>query len=275
MLSTATFLRFCLKRAEVGDFDSVRLLVCGAEKLPVPLAREFSERFGVLPIEGYGCTELSPVSNINLPDLVLANGRKLLRNQPGSVGRMVSGCTCRILDPDTGLPMPDGMPGMIHIAGANVMRGYLGQPGKTAEVVHEGYYRTGDIGYVDERGHIVITGRLSRFAKSGGEMVPLERIEQMLHEELPSTDRVCGVSCVPDQTRGERVVVLFVPEALAEYGIDIKTWLKRLSARGIPPLWIPSERDFLPVPEIPILGSGKLDLQQLAQMARTLAGSNG
>ena len=275
MLSTATFLRFCLKRAEVGDFDSVRLLVCGAEKLPMPLAREFSERFGVLPIEGYGCTELSPVSNINLPDLVLANGRKLLRNQPGSVGKMVTGCTCRILDPDTGLSIPDGMPGMIHIAGANVMRGYLGQPGKTAEVVHEGYYRTGDIGYVDERGHIVITGRLSRFAKSGGEMVPLERIEQMLHEELPSTDRVCGVSCVPDQTRGERVVVLFVPETLAEYGIDIKTWLKRLSARGIPPLWIPSERDFLPVPEIPSLGSGKLDLQQLAQMARTLAGSNG
>lgn len=275
MLSTATFLRFCLKRAEVGDFDSVRLLVCGAEKMPMPLAREFHERFGVLPIEGYGCTELAPVSNINLPDMLLDNGRTLLRNQQGSVGRMVTGCTCSILDPDTGAPMPDDMPGMIHIAGANVMRGYHGQPSKTADVIRDGYYRTGDVGYVDDRGHLVITGRLSRFAKSGGEMVPLERIEQMLHEELPSTDRVCGVSAVPDVSRGERVVVLYIPDALAEHGTDIKNWIKRLSARGIPPLWIPAERDFLPVPEIPILGSGKLDLQQLAQLARKLAGGNG
>lgn len=275
MLSTATFLRFCLKRAEVGDFRSVRFLVCGAEKLPVSLAREFQERFGVLPIEGYGCTELAPVTNINLPDIPLADGKLWWRDQPGSVGRMVTGCHARILEPDTGAPMPAGEPGMIHIAGANVMRGYHGQPAKTSEAVKDGYYKTGDIGYLDERCHLVITGRLSRFAKSGGEMVPLERVEQILHEELPTNERVCGVTCVPDATRGEKVVLLYVRAMLDEHGLDIKAWLKKLAARGVPPLWVPSEKDCHPVEEIPALGSGKLDLQSLKRMALERAGSNG
>lgn len=275
MLSTATFLRFCLKRAEAEDFRSVRFLVCGAEKLPVSLAREFHDRFGVLPIEGYGCTELAPVTNINLPDMPLADGKVLLRDQPGSVGRMVTGCHARILDPDTGAPLPAGEPGMIHIAGANVMRGYHGQPAKTAEVIREGYYKTGDVGYLDERCHLFITGRLSRFAKSGGEMVPLERVEQILHDELPTNERVCGVTCVPDATRGEKVVLLYVRALLEEHGLDLKGWLKKLAARGVPPLWVPSEKDCHPVEEIPALGSGKLDLQSLKRMALERAGING
>lgn len=275
MLSTATFLRFCLKKAEPGDFSTVRFLVCGAEKLPVPLAREFRDRFGVHPIEGYGCTELAPVSNINLSDLPLPDGKTWWRDQPGSVGRTVAGCHTRILDADTGAPLSPGEPGMIHIAGANVMRGYHGQPARTSEVIRDGYYKTGDVGYIDERGHLVITGRLSRFAKSGGEMVPLERLEQILHEELPSNDRVCGVTCVPDTTRGEKVVVLYVRALLDNHGLDIRAWLKKLSARGVPSLWIPSERDCHPVEELPSLGSGKPDLQALKRMALDLAGTVG
>lgn len=267
MLSTATFLRFCLKRSEQGDFSSIRFLVCGAEKLPPSLAREFQGRFGVLPIEGYGCTELAPVTNINLPDRVLPDGKTLWRDQPGSVGRMVTGCHALILDPDTGEPMPPGEAGMIHIAGANVMRGYHGQAQKTAEVINNSYYRTGDVGYLDGRGHLVITGRLSRFAKSGGEMVPLEKVEQMLHDELPSNDRICAVTCVPDPARGEKVVVLYLRPLLEEHGIDIRGWLKKLSARGVPPLWVPSEKDCHAVDEIPVLGSGKLDLQAVKKLA--------
>ena len=164
---------------------------------------------------------------------------------------------------------------MIHIAGANVMRGYHGQPAKTAEVIREGYYKTGDVGYLDERCHLFITGRLSRFAKSGGEMVPLERVEQILHDELPTNERVCGVTCVPDATRGEKVVLLYVRALLEEHGLDLKGWLKKLAARGVPPLWVPSEKDCHPVEEIPALGSGKLDLQSLKRMALERAGSNG
>jgi acyl-[acyl-carrier-protein]-phospholipid O-acyltransferase/long-chain-fatty-acid--[acyl-carrier-protein] ligase len=269
-LSTATFLRFCLKKCAPGDFDSLNILVCGAEKLPVSLAEDFQRRFGVLPLEGYGCTELSPAAIINLPDVVV-DGFRQIHNRPGTIGQPLPGVAARVVHPETGAPLPAGQEGMLLVHGANVMCGYLGKPERTAEVVRDGWYVTGDVGRVDEDGFVTLTGRLSRFAKVGGEMVPLERLEEELHDVLDTSDRVCGVTCVPDEARGERLAVLYVPPLLAQHNVDVRGWSERLEGRGLPNLWLPSERDFLPVPEIPVLGSGKVDLKRLKDLALELA----
>jgi acyl-[acyl-carrier-protein]-phospholipid O-acyltransferase/long-chain-fatty-acid--[acyl-carrier-protein] ligase len=265
-LSTATFLRFCLLKSGPDDFASLRILVCGAEKLPQSLAQEFRRRFGVLPLEGYGCTELAPAAAVNLPDEEL-NGCTVVRNRPGSIGPPLPGCAARIVHPETLEPLPDGEEGLLLVAGANVMRGYLGRPDLTAQAVRDGWYVTGDVGRIDADGFVTLTGRLSRFAKVGGEMVPLEKIEEELHEVLNTSERVCAVTCVPDDARGERLVVLH----LSTNGLSVREWWGRLSGRGLPTLWLPAERDFYAVPELPLLGSGKVNLKAVKEMALALA----
>ena len=261
-LSTATFLRFCLRKCEADDFRSLRVLICGAEKLPVSLAQEFERKFGVLPLEGYGCTELSPVASTNLPD-VEAEGVREIANKPGTVGQPIPGVAARTVHPDSRAPLPIGTEGLLLIHGGNVMEGYLGRPEQTRDVIQDGWYVTGDMATLDDDGFITLTGRLSRFAKCGGEMVPLEKIEEILHEVLGTTERVCAVTCVPDDSRGERVVVLY----LQQDGLEVRPWCQQLSGRGLPNLWVPSERDFYAVPELPVLGSGKLNLQGVKEMA--------
>jgi acyl-[acyl-carrier-protein]-phospholipid O-acyltransferase/long-chain-fatty-acid--[acyl-carrier-protein] ligase len=264
-LSTATFLRFCLKKCEPDDFRSVRILVCGAEKLPQSLAQTFHEKFGVLPLEGYGCTELSPAVAANMPDLEI--GRFChLSNRPGSIGPPLPGVACRVVHPDTGQDLPIGAEGLVLSYGANVMQGYLNRPDLTHQVLRDGWYTTGDMGRIDADGFVTLTGRLARFAKVGGEMVPLERIEEELHDLLDTSDRVCAVTCVPDHARGERVVVLYV----THLDLDVRSWCQRLTDRGLPNLWVPGERDFFPVPEIPILPSGKIDLKRVKETALKL-----
>jgi acyl-[acyl-carrier-protein]-phospholipid O-acyltransferase/long-chain-fatty-acid--[acyl-carrier-protein] ligase len=123
------------------------------------------------------------------------------------------------------------------------------------------------MGWIDDNGFITLTGRLSRFAKVGGEMVPLERIEEALHDVLGISERVCAVTCVPDEARGERLVVCYLELRMAEIALEIPAWLSKLSGQGLPNLWVPSPRDFYPVPELPLLGSGKLDLKRVKDMA--------
>ncbi len=266
-LSTATFLRFCLRRCEPDDFRSLRVLICGAEKLPTSLAEEFQRKFGVLPLEGYGCTELSPVVSTNLPD-VAAEGLQLVHNRPGTIGSPLPGIALRVVHPETLAPLGPGEEGLLLVYGANVMRGYLHRPDLTRDVVQEGWYVTGDMARLDEDGYVALTGRLSRFAKCGGEMVPLEKVEEVLHEVLGTTERVCAVTCVPDEARGERIVVLYTAHA----GLEVRPWQQGLGSRGLPNLWLPGERDFFAVPELPLLGSGKLNLQRVKEMALDLAG---
>jgi acyl-[acyl-carrier-protein]-phospholipid O-acyltransferase/long-chain-fatty-acid--[acyl-carrier-protein] ligase len=264
-LTTPTFLRFCLRRSEAGDFSSVRILMCGAEKLPQSLAQEFKAKFGVQPLEGYGCTELSPAAAANIPDREI-NGVKQILNKPGTIGQPLPGVAARIAHPETLETLPTGQEGLLLIYGANVMKGYLGREDLTKEVIKDGWYITGDMGFIDEDGFITLTGRLSRFAKIGGEMVPLERIEEELHTILATNDRVCAVTCVPDEKRGERLTVLFTPhESIDPHGLK-----EKLSKRGLPNLWIPDERDYYQVPELPILGSGKVNLQKLKSLALEL-----
>ncbi len=261
-ISTATFLRFYLRRCDVADFASLRLIICGAEKLPVKLANEFRDRFGVLPLEGYGCTEVSPVVCVNLHDVRVKQVTQVA-NRPGTVGQPIPGVVACAFDLTTDAPLPPGTEGMLCIKGPNVMKGYLHQPEKTTDVIRDGWYRTGDLGCVEVDGFIRITGRVSRFAKIAGEMVPLERLEESCFEILGSADRVFAVCAVPDEKRGERLVVLY----LAELESKLPELLSQLGQQGFPNLWIPERRDCYALPAFPILGSGKLDLKAVGQLA--------
>jgi acyl-[acyl-carrier-protein]-phospholipid O-acyltransferase/long-chain-fatty-acid--[acyl-carrier-protein] ligase len=261
-LSTATFLRFYLRRCHDDDFKSLRILVCGAEKLPSPLAEEFEKKFGLLPMEGYGCTELSPAAAANIPDKDV-RGVKQVCNKTGTVGQPLPGVAARVVDPDTFEPLPPGQEGLLLIYGANVMKGYLGRDDLTREAIRDGWYITGDMAKIDPDGFIAITGRVARFAKVGGEMVPLEKIEEDLHDVLQTHDRILAVTAVPDERKGERIVVLHLPLN----GAEPRTLSQRLSEKGLPNLWVPGERDFYLVPEMPILGSGKLDIKRVREMA--------
>lgn len=268
-ISTSTFLRFCLRKCDAADFRTVRILMCGAEKLPPSLAQDFLERFGVQPLEGYGCTELSPAAAANMPDQPFGELTQL-HNKTGTVGPPLPGCAAKIVHPDTREPLPLGEEGLLLVTGANVMKGYLHKPDLTRQVILDGWYVTGDMGRLDADGHVTLTGRLSRFAKIGGEMVPLEKIEEALHDALDTSERVCAVTCVPDDSRGERVIVLYIEAQLATFNTAVRPWCARLSERGLPNLWMPSERDFLAVPELPVLGTGKLNLKGVKVLALSL-----
>ncbi len=258
-LATPTFLRLCLKRCEPHDFATLRFLWCGAEKLPPSLAKEFEEKFGILPMEGYGCTELSPAAVVNVPDQHL-EGFRQIGNKPGTIGQPLPGVAAKIVDPDTLAPLPAGQEGLLLIYGPNVMAGYLGRPDATKDAIRDGWYVTGDIAKMDEDGFIALTDRLSRFSKIGGEMVPHQRIEEEIRSIVGATEPVCVVTAVPDETKGERLVVLHV-------GIDVAEVCLKLSNCGLPNLWLPKARDFYQIPEIPILGTGKVDLKRCKEIA--------
>jgi acyl-[acyl-carrier-protein]-phospholipid O-acyltransferase/long-chain-fatty-acid--[acyl-carrier-protein] ligase len=154
---------------------------------------------------------------------------------------------------------------MLLVKGPNVMKGYLGQPDETAKVIRDGWYITGDIAEIDTDGFIHITGRLSRFSKIGGEMVPHVRIEEAILEVLGEDEgeiKLVVVS-VPDERKGERLIVVHVPQAMRPEDI-----CRRLAAAGLPNLWIPSADSFLQVESIPVLGSGKTDLKAVKDLAK-------
>jgi acyl-[acyl-carrier-protein]-phospholipid O-acyltransferase/long-chain-fatty-acid--[acyl-carrier-protein] ligase len=267
-LSTPTFLRSYLKRCEADNFQSLRLLVCGAEKLPQALAQEFQEKFGTRPMEGYGCTELSPVAAVNVPDWQDGSTRQL-GTKLGTIGQPIPGVAACIVERETYRPLPMGKEGLLLMYGANVMKGYLGRDDLTAQKIHEGWYITGDLAFLDDDGFITITGREERFAKIGGEMVPLERVEEELHLVLNSNDKLCAVTAIPDTKKGERLVVLHLPLN----GATPQFLCKQLTERGLPTIYLPSQRDFYEVAELPILGSGKLDLKKCKEQALALAGA--
>lgn len=265
--ATPTFLKSYLKRCEKEQFATLDLAIVGAEKLPQQLAEEFHAKFGVIPTEGYGCTELSPLAAANVPD---HRSRSLTQigTKLGTVGRAVPNVCAKIVDPDTFTHLGNNKPGLLLISGPNVMLGYLNQPEKTASVIIDGaWYNTGDIAEIDDDGFIKITGRLSRFSKIGGEMVPHIRIEEELTRIVEvlggdDTEIKLAVTSVPDDKKGERLIVLHKP--LPKSVDDV---LKELGKCGLPNLWIPSADSFLEVERIPLLGTGKLDLKAVKDRA--------
>lgn len=269
LLATPTFLQLYLRGCTAEQFGSVRLVAVGAEKLPERLAAAFEEQFGVRPFEAYGCTECAPAVTVNTPDYRAAGFRQVGAKR-GKIGHPLPGVSVRIVDVDTRQPVPVGQPGLLLVRGPNVMRGYLGRPEQTAAVLVEGWYSTGDVAALDEDGFIQITDRLSRFSKIGGEMVPHLKVEEKLHELAAATEQTFVVTSVADEKKGERLVVLhkLVPEALAQC-------LEKLaSAADLPNLWKPKGEAFVRVAEFPLLGTGKLDLRRVKELARQAGGES-
>jgi len=272
LLATPTFLQLYLRGCSPGDLGSVRFVMTGAEKLPERVAAAFEEKFGIRPLEGYGCTECSPAVTVNTHDFRAAGFRQVGAKR-GTIGHPLPGVCVRIVDvnnPRSETSLPLGEPGMLLVRGPNVMVGYLGRPEKTAEVLHDGWYVTGDVALVDGDGFVQITDRLSRFSKIGGEMVPHIRIEEKLHELTGVTGQTFVVTGVPDEKKGERIVVLHkLPEAaLAEC-------LEKFAACDLPNLWKPKAESFFRMENFPLLGTGKLDLRgvkEIAQKFSTAAG---
>jgi acyl-[acyl-carrier-protein]-phospholipid O-acyltransferase/long-chain-fatty-acid--[acyl-carrier-protein] ligase len=269
LLSTATFLRTYLRRCEREDFESLDVVVTGAEKLPHELSDAFEEKFGVRPVEGYGTTELSPLVSANIPPS-RSPSEAQVDCKEGTVGRPVPGVSAKITDVDTDAKLGAGQSGMLWIKGPNVMKGYLGREDLTAEVLREGWYRTGDVALIDEDGFIRITGRQSRFSKIGGEMVPHILIEETLHKLIGAGEEEglkAAVTAIPDEKKGERIVVIHTQ--LQQTPDDLR---KGLIAAGLPNLFIPSADSFHEVESLPILGTGKLDLAGIKQVALQVFG---
>ena len=265
-LSTATFLRSYMRKFDKDDLKSLRLIICGAEKLPMQVAEQFEKKYGIRPMEGYGCTELSPAVSTNRPDFVHGEYRQIA-HKPGAIGHPMPGQAVRIVDPESHEPLALGSEGLLLVKGPNVMKGYLDNPELTAEVVRDGWYATGDIAKLDEDGFITITDRISRFSKIGGEMVPHGMVEDMVHEILDTHERLCAVVGLPDPRKGERLIVIHKPLPI-EPG---ELW-NRMKERGIPALWLPARTAFHEVDDLPILGTGKLDLKGIKDLAHEKAG---
>lgn len=261
LFATPTFLSLYLRKAVAEDFRTLKYVVVGAEKMKPGLATEFEAKFGVRPLEGYGATELSPVATLSIPN-VTAGGVTQAGWKEGSVGLPLPGIAVRLVHPETGAPVPQGEAGLLWIKGPNVMTGYLNQPEKTAEVLRDGWYNTGDMARVDAEGFIIITDRLSRFSKIGGEMIPHIAAEDELHRGLGQSLPVLAVTAVPDEKRGERLVVLVTPEAG-----PVPRLQEILEKSELPNLWKPGPDSYYEISALPLLGSGKLDLSALKKLA--------
>ena len=270
LLGTPTFMRGYLRRVKSEEFATIDVAIAGAEKMPGDLFDAFENQFGVRISEGYGTTELAPLVSVNIP-ASRSDTMYQIDCVEGSVGRPVPSVAVKVINPDTREDLEAGEDGMLMVYGPNVMQGYANRQDLTDKVIHDGWYETGDIANIDDKGFIHITGRLSRFSKIGGEMVPHVRIEHELAVMLAEGDedeevRVC-VTAVPDTKKGERLAVLHLPTSKS-----ITDMRKELSDLGLPNIFIPSEDSFFEVPEIPILGTGKLDLNGAKVKAAELLG---
>jgi len=260
-----TFLRPVIRKATSADLRSLEVVVSGAEKLPMDLYETYLEKFNIEIMQGYGLTETSPVANVNQHDPAMPTDTA--SRQPGkrrgTVGRMLPGMAVRILHADTKAEQPAGITGIVAFRGDNIFSGYLKDAEKTAAAFHQGWFVTGDLGRFDEDGFLTIEGRLSRFSKIGGEMVPHGTVEARIVEAFgcDETDGYAAVVMgVPDATKGEQLVLLSTRDEITADAVR-----EKLSALGLPNLWIP--KVVKRVDKIPVLGTGKLDLKAAKDLA--------
>jgi acyl-[acyl-carrier-protein]-phospholipid O-acyltransferase/long-chain-fatty-acid--[acyl-carrier-protein] ligase len=261
LLSTPTFCAGYTRKCSKEEFASLRFVLVGAEKLREPIATAFREKFGVELLEGYGCTEMAPVVAVNAPNFQAGKDSQI-GNKPGTVGHPMPGVAAQVVDQATFAPLAPNEAGLLLVKGSNRMIGYLGEPQRSAEVLRDGWYITGDIAAIDDEGFIRITDRLSRFSKIAGEMVPHLRIEDAIAGILGAAP--CAVTAVADDRRGERLAALYVHEMA-----PAELWQK-LSETEMPRLWIPKRENLYRVEALPQLGTGKLDLRGLKLRAEEL-----
>jgi acyl-[acyl-carrier-protein]-phospholipid O-acyltransferase/long-chain-fatty-acid--[acyl-carrier-protein] ligase len=263
LLATPTFLRAYLRKAEPQQLGSLRLVITGAEKLPLDLAKVFEGRFKQRVFEGYGLTETSPVVSVNLPEPPPSKPGQEVQpsSRLGSVGKMAPGIAAEVRNPETESKLSLHETGMLWLRGPNIFEGYLHDEKRTAEVLRDGWFKTGDIGRFDEDGFLFIEGRLSRFSKIGGEMVPHETVESKIVDLLGlagSDERAVAIVGVQDEAKGEALILLSAVD------VDLAQLRDKLRDAGVPNLWIPKK--ICRVKAIPVLASGKLDLKRCQEL---------
>ena len=265
LIGTPTFLKPYMKSIEAEQLASLKYVVAGAEKTPEGFTDAWEAHFGSLYLEGYGLTETSPVVSINTPWMpkgVNYPGGSTEGSRRGSVGRMMPGHAARILNPDTMEDIEVTSVGLLMLKGPNIFRGYLGEPERTAEVKQDEWFITGDLARFDEDGFLFIEGRLSRFSKIAGEMVPHGTVEEVLIEAynlLDAEQPILVVAGRPDEAKGEALVIL------ATIDLELDDVREKLSAAGLTNLWIPKEIKRVEV--IPTLATGKIDLRKVQDLA--------
>ncbi len=253
MVGTPSFFWGYLRKSEPGDFASLRLALCGADKCPDALREAFIEKHNMVLHEAYGVTETSPGISGNSEEF----------NKPGSVGLPFEGVEIKIIHFQTGEECGIGENGKILVRGEMVMKGYFNDFEETSLHMRHGWYDTGDMGYLDEDGYLWHVGRLKRFVKIGGEMVSLIRVENSLEKYLPK-DVLCCVVDVPDAIKGARIV------AAVTEPIDEKKTMKKM-ANDLPKIALP--KIFTVIEEFPKMGSGKIDFRTVTSMVRQILNS--
>lgn len=248
VVGTNTFLNGYARKAHPYDFNSVKFLVAGAEKLQEATVNTWARQFGVRILEGYGATECSPV--------LCANSR--VEPRFGSVGRFLPGIGHR-LERVEGIEIG----GRLQVRGANVMRGYLNADANAKFQELGGWYDTGDLARVDEDGFVFLLGRLKRFAKISGEMVSLTAVEDAFAGAFPQYGLRCEVAvvAVPCEDKGERLIAV-----TNEPRITLNDLREIIRTKGLTNLSVP--RDIQTVREIPKLGTGKTNHRELMALVQ-------
>jgi acyl-[acyl-carrier-protein]-phospholipid O-acyltransferase/long-chain-fatty-acid--[acyl-carrier-protein] ligase len=250
MVGTPSFFWGYLQKSEPGDYSSLRLMVAGADKCPDALREGYMKKHNVTLLEGYGATETSPVVSTNTLEM----------NRPGSIGKVIPNVQVRIEHLDTGEECKPGEVGKILVKGDLVMKGYLGDPDQTAASIVDGWYNTGDMGFLDEDGYLWHSGRFKRFVKIGGEMVSLVKVENVMEKYLPE-----GVSCcvveIPDEVKGATIVAAVTKEIN-------KVAILRKMGDELPNIALP--RQFFVIEELPMMGTGKVDFRTVTELVNDL-----
>jgi acyl-[acyl-carrier-protein]-phospholipid O-acyltransferase/long-chain-fatty-acid--[acyl-carrier-protein] ligase len=250
MVGTPSFFWGYLHKSDPGDFKTLRLMVAGADKCPDALRDGYLKKHGVTLLEGYGATETSPVISVN----------SLEFNRPGSTGKVIPNTQVRVENFETGELCKTREVGKILVKGDSVMKGYYDDPELTAEALVDGWYNTGDMGYFDEDGYLWHAGRFKRFAKIGGEMVSLVKVENTLEKFLP-----VGVSCcvveVSDEIKGASIIATVTIE------VNRAEILKKMG-NELPNIALP--RQFVVIKELPMMGTGKIDFRSVTKIVQEL-----
>jgi acyl-[acyl-carrier-protein]-phospholipid O-acyltransferase/long-chain-fatty-acid--[acyl-carrier-protein] ligase len=249
LVGTNTFVNGYARRCHAYDFQTIRRVFVGGEKLQETTIELWSKKLGVRIFEGYGATEFSP----------LITGHNAVEPKVGSCGRFLPKTEWR-LEPVPGVE--EG--GRLFIRGPQMMRGYLNVDANEKFKELAGWYDTGDIVFVDREGYVFIRGRAKRFAKVSGEMVSLTAVEEAVVNSfghlVPKRDY--AIITRPDENKGEALVLI-----TTNPNIQISEVWDALKLKGLAPITHPREIRF--VTSIPLLGTGKVDYRALAEVITT------
>jgi acyl-[acyl-carrier-protein]-phospholipid O-acyltransferase / long-chain-fatty-acid--[acyl-carrier-protein] ligase len=263
LFCTPTMMRAYARRCKPEQFRDIKFLVAGGEKLKPSLAQEINKNLEADPLEGYGLTETSPVIACTLHiDIEFPDGRIVPGSKPGSVGIPLPGTEVKIVSLDTDETLPAGQEGMVLVRGPQIMKGYLNKPEETAKVMRDGWFITNDLGILDKDGYLSITGRMSQFSKIGGEMVPHLAVEKEIAELTGVSENFFSVTSCPCPKKGEKLAVVYT-----DFGMTPEDVVKKLQATEISKLWIPDAINFVQVKDLPVLGTGKIDLRKIKDIA--------